>query len=134
MMSETLSANSGGTSELEPALHTVLADIGHRCPGTCRTAAEELRADAWFTRRRSAADIRGHFALIVLDTTSYRGSLLRWRQLLHRIKDCASADGIHVAVRRPGDAGHALAAAATLISALTSSSARDYPAPSWKTP
>ncbi|MEO6957470.1 MAG: hypothetical protein ABI137_12070 [Antricoccus sp.] len=116
MTFQTLAANSWGTSELKPALHVVLADLGHLCPGDCQAAAEELRADVWSTRRSPAHDVRRHLALVVLDTTSYPGSLLRWRQLLHRIKDCTSAHGIHVAVRDPGDAGHALTASATLIS------------------
>lgn len=103
-------------SAAETILYAVLTDIGYVCPGTCQAAAEEPGANVWFTKRSPADGVRRHFALVVLDTTRYRGSLLRWRQLPRRIKDSTSADGIHVAVRRPDDVGHDFAAAATLNS------------------
>lgn len=104
--------------ELNPVLLELLADLGHRCPGTSQAATEELGANVWFARRNPAPLDRRDLTLVVIDTTLYRGSLTRWIRLLHRINHCTSTDRIHVAERRHGEAGHALAAIAPLISTV----------------
>lgn len=97
----------GAVSYLDrrPCLPAVLTRLGHVCSGTCRTAAAELGAQVWFSRREST---RGA-ALLVIDTEAYVGSVVRSHHVLRLINDCTKADGIRVVVRRPGDAGRALA-------------------------
>ncbi len=62
-------------SELKSALPAVLAEFGHRCPGTCQAAAEGLDANVWFTRRNPMGDVCRNFALVVIDTTPFAGPL-----------------------------------------------------------
>lgn len=116
-----------GAIKVKPALPAVFADLGHLCVGDCRAAGEELNADVWFTRSSTTHEARQSLALVVIDTTNYRGSLTRRLQLLHHLNDCTRPDGIHVTERRHGDAGHALAAAAVIISSAQLMTRRDQP-------
>lgn len=92
----------------EPSLVELLTRLGHRCPGGCGPAAEQLEARVWFSRRRESAQGRRGSAQIVVDTSGYRGGLLVGIQLLRQINECTAIDWIHVSERRWGDAGRAL--------------------------
>ena len=92
-----------------PALTSVLADLGHDCPGTCAGATAELGAELWFVRRGPARAGRGAAALVVVDASEYDGSVERSRQLMSAINDCLRSDGIRLSERGIDDAGFALA-------------------------
>ncbi|MFK5689372.1 hypothetical protein ACI3EY_06865 [Ornithinimicrobium sp. LYQ92] len=95
-------------------LQSVLEHLGHRCPGACRSTAEEIGASVWFARRRIVVDSGRPAALVVLDCSAYTGPLLMQRLLLRRINACTSIDGVQVCERRSGDVGHAVAAVRAL--------------------
>ncbi len=92
-----------------PALTSVLADLGHDCPGACTTATAELGAQLWFIGRGPARTGRCSAALVVVDASAYDGSVVRYRQLMRTINDCLWPDGIRMSQRRLDDSGLALA-------------------------
>jgi hypothetical protein len=108
--SPTPSRSKQGARLRAAPVTSVLADLGHNCPGTCTEASDELGAELWFVRRRLAAAGRRPATLVVLDVSEFHGSIERARHLMRTINDCLRSDGIRVSERRIDDSGLALAA------------------------
>ena len=127
---QSVAAPSG---ELPPSssLDSVLAGLGHDCPGSCGAAADELGAHVWFVRRRPLGVGRADATLVVLDASDYDGPMHRSRQLMRDVNDCVRDDGIRVTERRIDDSGRALATVSSLTGVLPESSPRTWltPAP-----
>ena len=127
---QSVAAPSG---ELPPSssLGSVLAGLGHECPGSCGAAADELGAHVWFVRRRPPGVGRADATLVVLDASDYDGPMHRSRQLMRDVNDCVRDDGIRVTERRIDDSGRALATVSSLTGVLPESSPRTWltPAP-----
>jgi hypothetical protein len=111
------------------SLDRVLAGLGHDCPGSCSSAAEELGAHVWFVRRRPPGVGRADATLVVLDATDYVGPMHRSRQLMRDVNDCVRVDGIRVTERRIDDSGRALATVSALHNAPSATPLGFMPSP-----